>query len=125
LQVGLTRRKVLQQLGVAALATGLPVLTGCGASDAELAAALSSLSAGSRAATAVAAAAPMPRAEALAHLRGDAGALLLGAAGASAVGMRALLSRRRDADLAEGRVRWVNGWLLTETEIAAANLATG
>ena len=77
------------------------------------------------ASAAVAKAAPLSRAAALARLRGDAGPTLLWAVSSSRLTLRIFLARRREADLREGRLRWVHGWLLSETEIAAATLAAG
>lgn len=116
-------------MGAAALAASLPQLAACGFSeesiDARLAEALSRLSGGSLAPSAVATAAPVPRAEALSRLRGDASPTLLWAATTNGAALRAFLAGGQREDLREGRVRWVHGWLLTETEIAAANLAAG
>lgn len=75
--------------------------------------------------TAIATAARLTRAEAVAKLRGDAGARTLWLVTSTGVAMRAWLARSRDADLEAGRVRWIHGWLLTETEIAAARLVAG
>jgi hypothetical protein len=129
LKIRVTRREALHGIGAAALGAGLPALTGCSLADeqidARLAAAVTRLSGDTLAPTAVAAAAPLPRAEAIARLRGEASPALLWAATSSGVALRAFLARSRQADLREGRIRWVKGWLLTETEIAAANLAAG
>ncbi len=129
MKLRVTRREALHRIGAAALAMGLPALGACALSDAEvesrLAAGLSRLSANRLAPAAVSAAAPLSRADAVARLRGDASPTLLWAATSSGFALRAFLARRRKADLREGRLRWVHGWLLTETEIAAANLAAG
>ena len=127
---GTTRREALQRLGVTLLCVGLPPLgAGCALSDAEfeerLTAGLVELSGTRVAPAAIASAAPTSKAQALAKLRGEASLTVLRAATSSGVALRAWLARSRDADLREGRVRWVNGWLLTETEIAAAALAAG
>jgi hypothetical protein len=127
LKLGVTRREALHGIGAAALAVGLPALAGCSLGeeeiDARLAAAMTRLSGGTLAPAALAAAAPLPRSEAVARLRGDTSPALLWAATSSGVALRAFLARGRAADLRDGRIRWVQGWLLTETEIAAANLA--
>ena len=105
------------------------MLSACAPSNAELDARLAEgvarLAGDGVAPSAIASAAPLPRAQALARLRGDASPRLLWAATASGFALRTFLARRREGDLREGRLRWVNGWLLTEVEIAAANLAAG
>jgi hypothetical protein len=121
---------VLHRLGAAALAASLPSLgAACSLSEAELEDRLvrgvAELSGTPTAPEAVAAAVTLPRDEALAKLRGDAADATLWAATSSGVALRAWLARCRTADLREGRVRWVRGWLLTDTEIAAAALAAG
>ena len=122
----ITRREALRGIGAVIVAAGAPALGGCALSDgqidARLAAGLAQLSGSSPAPTAVAAAAPLTRAEAVAQLRAGAGPRRLWLVTSHRVALRAFLARRREDDLAAGRVRWVNGWLLTETEIAAANL---
>ena len=129
MKLRVTRREALQRLGAAALAAGVPVLSACAPSNAELDARLAEgvarLAGDGVAPSAIASAAPLPRAQALARLRGDASPRLLWAATASGFALRTFLARRREGDLREGRLRWVNGWLLTEVEIAAANLAAG
>lgn len=129
MRLGITRREALHGIGAAALAAGLPGLGACSPSDAEietrLAEGLAGLSASGLGPAAIAAAAPLTRSDATARLRGDASAPVLWAATSSRFALRAFLARRREADLRAGRVRWIHGWLLTETEIAAATLAAG
>jgi hypothetical protein len=126
---GITRREALHRIGAAALVAGAPALAACALSDDEvesrLAAALAQLSGSSPAPSAIAASAPLSRPEAARRLRGDTGARWLWAATSSGVALRAFLASRRQEDMSAGHVRWVNGWLLAESEIAAANLAAG
>lgn len=125
----ITRREALHGIGAAALGAGLPSLVACALPEREitdrLAAGVAALSGGSPAPAAIAAAAPLSREQAVARLRGDAGPRLLWIATSSGVALRAFLARRREDDRQAGRLRWVLGWLLAESEIAAANLAAG
>lgn len=129
MRLRITRREALHRIGAAALAAGLPGLGACSPSDSEiasrLAAGLAGLSSSGLGPAAIATAAPLTRSDAMARLRGDASAPFLWAATSSRFALRAFLARRHEADLQAGRVRWVHGWLLTETEIAAATLAAG
>jgi len=129
LKLRVTRREALHGIGTAALAAALPSLGACALPDdeleARLAEGLAGLAGTGLAPSTIAAAAPLSPGDAAARLRGDAGVTLLRAATSSGFALRRLLARRHEADLRAGRVRWVRGWLLTETEIAAANLAAG
>lgn len=124
---GLSRREALHWLGAATLVAGLsPGLAGCAQSEAECEAglrdALHGLG-GLAGAALVAEAAGLSRADAATALcSSDRPSLLATSTG---VGLHRWLAARREADLAAGRVRFVRGWLLTETEIAAAVLLSG
>ena len=131
MKLRITRREALHRISTSALAltAGLSGLVACAPSAAEvetrLAAGLARLSDSRLGPEAIAAAAPLTHSDATARLRGDASAPVLWAATSSGFALRAFLARRHEADLRAGHVRWVHGWLLTETEIAAATLAAG
>ena len=123
-----TRREAVRTLGGAAMGAALSGwLAACAAepeqAESRLRRALVALGGAPKAAALVAARGGMTGAEARAAL--VASPAVLWAVTSSRVALRAWLSRRRDADLRADRVRWIHGWLLTETEIAAATLIAG
>lgn len=116
----------LPVLGSLSLLGGLAGLAGCAApTEAELAgrlsASLRSLLAGAAPAGPFAAVA-MDRAQAVATLRGDLSPRSLQALTWSDALLRRYLAGRRRRDLRGGRTRFVDGWLVAESEVAVARL---
>lgn len=116
----------LSLIGSLPLAAAATLLSGCGApSDPELGrrlvASLRSLLAGAAPGFELGGAAPS-RDAALATLCGDLSAFRLRALTWSDALLRRHVDDLRRADLADGRTRLVDGWILAESEIAIAAL---
>ena len=129
---GFTRRELLAvagpTIGLVGLAGGLSLaLQGCGASeearpDPQLIQALRALVGDADRPGRLAGVANTTPQAALRTLRGDLAQDGLDVIAADSALLRAHVERLRDADLAAGRLRYADGWLLADTEIAIAVL---
>ncbi len=129
---GFTRRELMAvagpTIGFLGLASGLPLaLQGCGASeearpDPPLIQALRRLIGDVGSQGRLARVANTTPEAALNTLRGDLAQDALELIAADASQLRAHLERLRAADLAAGRLRYADGWLVADTEIAIAAL---
>ncbi len=129
---GFTRRELLAiagpTIGFLGLAAGLATaLQGCGASeeapaDPQLIQALRALVGDADSPGRLSGVANTTQKAALHRLRGDLAQDGLDAIASDGALLRAHLGRLRDADLAAGRLRYADGWLLADTEIAIAVL---
>jgi hypothetical protein len=128
---GFTRRELLAvgpTLGLLGLAGGLAAaLQGCGISeearpDPHLVQALRELVGDADRPGRLAGVANTTPQAALRTLRGDLTQDGLDVIAADSALLRAHVERLRDADLAAGRLRYADGWLLADTEIAIAVL---
>ncbi len=128
---GFTRRELLAAgptIGLLGLASGLSLaLQGCGASeearpDPQLLQTLRELVGDADRPGRLAGVANTTPEAALSTLRGDLARDALEAIAADAPLLRAPAARLRAADLAAGRRRYADGWLLAATEIAIAVL---
>ena len=127
-----TRRELLAAagptIGFLGLASGLSLaLQGCGTSeetrpDLHLIQALRELVGNADRPGRLAGVANTTPEAALSTLRGDLARDALDAIAADATLLRTHVARLRDADLAAGRLRYADGWLLADTEIAIAVL---
>jgi hypothetical protein len=126
----ISRRELLASaapaLGCIGIATLAPAaLLGCGVPtgrelDQRIVAALRSVVAGSAGSRALSRVVGMTEGEALQMLRGDLSDLRLYALTSNRYSMRRFIAERRSRDLREGRSRYVDGWLLADTEVAIA-----
>ena len=126
----ISRRELLASaapaIGCVGLAAVFPLaLPGCGAPaaqdlDQRIAGALRQLVGENAASGQLSLSVDMTEAEALQLLRDDLTALRLYALTSNRLCTRRFIADRRDRDFRAGRVRFVDGWLMAESEVAIA-----
>jgi hypothetical protein len=126
----ISRRELLASaapaIGCVGLAAVFPLaLQGCGAPagrdlDQRITGALRQVVAENIASGQLSRSLKMTKAEALQLLRGDLTALRLYALTSNRFCTRRFIADRRAQDLRAGRIRYVDGWLLAESEVAIA-----